>query len=152
MTEEHNALPRATIAAVPFARDEPATDRAFLCAEDGRTYRVRRARLDQPVRGIALFRREYRLTITALGLDGRPERDGNGDVVIIAATNWIVDAQTMQPGGLSLDQQQDLVVANLVHQALPVAIASPALDAMDADWVALQPSPAPGSGEAEEPE
>lgn len=135
--DDQNIVKRAVIEAVAFSQQEPATDKAFLCADDGKTYRVRRALRVEPQANVTHLKREYDLTVVELGSDGLPVKNHDGSVTVIAATTWIIDSQSLgQDGGLSLEDQQDMIVSNLIYQASKVSSALPGFQALDDVWAA----------------
>ena len=132
-----NSLPTVALVQVSL-EGEPATDKAF--EHDGVTYRVRLIRVGEATLGlpnakgpVAPFLQAFDLTITRLGDDGLPLKLDDGTVVILAQTRLTFDSQSAQ-GGLSVNDQVDLIIGNLIHQACQVGLAQIEIEALSQDW------------------
>lgn len=132
---EPYAQARATITEVPLV-GEPATDKAYRCAEDAGDYRVRIIFGNAPdVYHPGVFIRFADITITRLNSAKKVERDAAGEVIFVSVTRVTLDMQTWRP---DTENSLDKTIQRLIEQEIAKASstwnARKSLDNVMAAW------------------
>jgi hypothetical protein len=137
---EPNAQPRATLTDMPLV-GEPATDKAYQCLEDGRTYRVRvlpvaASNLDEQGNPITDFVMAFDITITRLNEDGFVAVNVDGAPLLVAQTRWTIQSETLSSDNPETTPSATLrrIIEQQIYTGSVVSRGQDALASLMSDW------------------
>lgn len=140
MTLEPNAQKRATLIELPLI-GEPATDKAYQCVEDGRTYRVRvlpvaPSNVDDEGSVVTDIVMALDITITRLEADGSVALNADGSPLLVAQTRWTIQAETLSTDNPANTPEATLrrLIEQQVYTSSLVTTGQEALSSLLSQW------------------